>query len=292
LAIIFVVGNFKGGSGKTKICTMISFDKAIVQKKKTLMIDLDPQANATQILMRSANLEEIDKTMGNWLEDVKAARKDLGRDTGLNEVVPLSNYVTPLLPNLDIIAGSVGFRSFNGFINRVFEEDDFLGMSSFLKPFIDEISKDYEYIYIDVPPTISETTDNAFMSADYSIIAFQTTEESLDAVGRYISYQEALATNLGAQIEVIGILTTMLKSTSTYDQSKAEEANELYGNLVFDEYVPFSERLKNYSTEGIHLDTYKNGNFEQWDYRAHLPFINALVQIDNRIEFLESEGNE
>lgn len=286
---VFVVGNFKGGSGKTKICTMLAFDKAVVEGKKTLVIDLDPQANATQALLRTGDISSVNNTMGVWLKEVKSNMKE---STDYFSQSSLKPYITSILPNLDLIAGSVEFRSFNGFINRQFDEDDFVGMSSFLKPFIDEIAADYDFVYIDVLPTLSETTDNAIMASDYSIIAFQTTEESLDAIGRYITYQKALSENLGAKIEVIGILTCMVKPSSQYNQSKMDEAKEIYGDLLFDEIVPFSERLANYSNSGISLNKYMNGNYDQWDFRAHYPFIQTLYSIDQRIEYLENLKGE
>lgn len=281
---IFVVGNFKGGSGKTKICTMLAYDQAVVNKKKTLVIDLDPQANATQIFMRTANIDTVEYTMASWLDKVE---EEIETSNDLLETCSLKKYVTPVLNNLDIIAGAVGFRAFNGFINRNFKKDDFLGMSSFLKDFIKEVAEDYDYIYIDVLPTLSETTDNAIMAADYSVIAFQTTEESLNAIGRYITYQKALVDNLGGNIQVIGILTCMVKPSSQYNQSKMDEARILYDNLLFEDVVPFSERLANYSNTGILLNRYSNGNYDQWDFRAHEPFINTLASIDARANYLE-----
>ena len=62
LAKTFTVGNFKGGVGKTKITTMLAYDNARINKKKTLVIDIDPQANASDALARTANLDH-----SHWL---------------------------------------------------------------------------------------------------------------------------------------------------------------------------------------------------------------------------------
>ena len=67
-ATTYTVGNFKGGVGKTKIVTMLAFDNAVVNKKKTLVIDIDPQANASQILARTVDLDHIDKTIVDGIQ--------------------------------------------------------------------------------------------------------------------------------------------------------------------------------------------------------------------------------
>lgn len=61
----YVIGNFKGGVGKTKTVTMLAYESAIQKKRKTLVIDLDPQGNATSVLAKTGNIESIDKNITN-----------------------------------------------------------------------------------------------------------------------------------------------------------------------------------------------------------------------------------
>ena len=135
-ATTYTVGNFKGGVGKTKIVTMLAFDNAVVNKKKTLVIDIDPQANASQILARTVDLDHIDKTIVD----------------GINEE-DLSICITPIMENLDLIACDTSFRSFSNYVLANFEDEKEQIMV--LEKLLEPIKENYETIFIDVPPTIS-----------------------------------------------------------------------------------------------------------------------------------------
>lgn len=268
-ATTYVVGNFKGGVGKTKIVTMLGYDNAVIKKKKTLVVDLDPQANASQVLARTGNITDITKTI----------------TTGLQKM-DLTDCVTPIIENLDLIACDTSFRSFTKFVIKNF--DDEVEQISVLAKLLAPLKEVYDDIFIDVPPTISEFSDNAMVAANYSIIAFQTQEESLDGVKKYVGYQNFMVERYGINLQVIGILACMLKRDSDFDESKMREAKELYGTSVFDTVIHFQERLKTYSRDGIHLNKNKNGNYEQWDYRAHKIFIDVLNQVEARKQYLNS----
>lgn len=267
-ASTYVVGNFKGGVGKTKIVTMLGFDNAVIKKKKTLVVDLDPQANASQTLAKTGNIETINTTITNGLQNMD-----------------LTTCITPIIDNLDLIACDTSFRSFTKFIIKNY--DDELEQVSVLAKLLEPLKEIYDDIFIDVPPTISEFSDNAMIAADYSVIAFQTQEESLDGVKKYVSYQNYMIEKYDADLQVIGILACMLKPESTFDNMVMAEAKDLYGSSVFDTIVHFQERLKNYSRSGIRLKRNKNGKYDQWDFKAHQVFINILNQIEDRKKYLQ-----
>ena len=245
-ATTYTVGNFKGGVGKTKIVTMLAFDNAVVNKKKTLVIDIDPQANASQILARTVDLDHIDKTIVD----------------GINEE-DLSICITPIMENLDLIACDTSFRSFSNYVIANFEDEKEQIMV--LEKLLEPIKENYETIFIDVPPTISAYSDNAMAASDYSIIAFQTQEESLDGIGKYVGYQKFMINNYDIDLEVISIIACMLEPDDDLDKSVLSEAIDLYGSAVSKNIVNFQKRLKRYSREGISLKKYRNGNYDQWD---------------------------
>lgn len=267
-ATTYTVGNFKGGVGKTKIVTMLAFDNAVINKKKTLVIDIDPQANASQILARTVNMEHIEKTIVN----------------GINEN-DLSVCITPIMENLDLIACDTSFRSFSNYVitNYEDEKDQIMVLEKLLAPIKDR----YDAIFIDVPPTISAYSDNAMAASDYSIIAFQTQEESLDGIGKYIGYQKFMINKYNIDLEVISIIACMLEPDDDLDKNVLSDAINLYGAAVSQNIVNFQKRLKRYSREGISLKKYKNGNYDQWDYRAHETFIKILAELENRRKVFE-----
>lgn len=263
----FVVGNFKGGVGKTKIVVMLGYDNAIIRKRKTLIVDIDPQANATQNIARTFNIDRIETTITDGV-----AAGDL------------SVCITPVHENLDLIACNTNFRSFLTLVTSIDDENEKVNV---LRRLIDPLREKYDEIFIDVPPTISDFSDNAMAASDYSIIAFQTVEESLEGVHKYVKYQKFMIERYNIDLQVIEILPCMTESTDELDLEILEEAKEQYGTVVSENIIYFQKRLKRYSRNGISLRKYKNGNFDQWDYKAHAPFIDLLSEIDSRREFLQ-----
>lgn len=269
IAITYTVGNFKGGVGKTKIVTMLAFDNALIQNKKTLVLDLDPQANASQILARTDNIDSVNKTVTDAVNQFS-----------------FDGCITPIAPNLDLIACDTSFRSFSKYILTNYDKE--IDQISVIAKLLQPLKNEYDMIYIDVPPTISEYSDNAMAASNYSIIAFQTQEESLDGVGKYIQYQNFMVDRYNIKLQVIAIVSCMLMPDSQLDNDILLEAKKLYGTAVLDTVITYQNRLKRYSREGILLSKYKNGNYDQWDYKAHEVFINILNEIEQRHIFLQN----
>lgn len=272
-ATIITVGNFKGGVGKTKMVTMLSYCNAVLQKKKTLILDIDPQGNASQIAARTANISEIKKT----ISDAIIPRNG-------KEPVPITDVLVPITENLDLIACDTSFRDFTKVVNNYPDERD---QVNFLNNLIEPLKEIYDFIFIDVPPTISEFSDNAMAASDYSVIAFQTQEESLDGVDKYVSYQNFMVDKFNIDLQVIAIVACMVEPDDNLDKQILSEAKEKYGDAVADTIITHQKRLKKYSREGIHLNTYSNGNYDQWDFKAHDGFNKVLNEINDRIAYLK-----
>ncbi|MCH4170844.1 MAG: AAA family ATPase [Lactobacillus sp.] len=270
-ARVMTVGNFKGGVGKTKIVTMLAYDNAQVRHKKTLVLDLDPQGNASQVLAKTANIERIDKTITDAISSGSIAE-----------------CITPVMENLDLVACNTSFRSFSKFVLTNFESE--IEQISVIRNLLKPIKEKYDSIFIDVPPTISEFSDNAMAASDYSIIAFQTQEESLDGVSKYVGYQNFMVDRYNINLQVIAIVACMIEPDDNLDQTILNEAREQYGDAVLDTVITFQKRLKRYSREGIYLQKNKNGKFDQWDYKAHDNFIKILSELDARDAFLTANA--
>lgn len=270
-AITYVVGNFKGGVGKTKIVTMLAYDNALIKNKRTLVVDMDPQGNASQVLARTGNIEKIENTI----------------TTGLKKM-DLTDCVTPIMDNLDLIACDTSFRSFTKFVIKTYDNE--LDQVSLMSKLLAPLKEQYDTIFIDVPPTISEFSDNAMVAADYSLIAFQTQEESFDGIKKYVGYQNFMVERYGIDLQVVGIIACMLKPDSKIDINVMEEAREEYGSAVLDTIITYQERLKRYSRTGIHLEKNNNGNYEQWDFKAHKVFIDILNFVEARTKTLRESN--
>ncbi|MHC5250642.1 ParA family protein [Enterococcus sp. HY326] len=267
-ATTYTVGNFKGGVGKTKSATQLAYDNAKFKNRKTCLVDIDPQANATKIMAKTGNVREIKSTITDALQS--------------NDIL---SCVVNIDGNLDLVACDTRFRAFSKYVNSFDDEKEKIQVLAKLLAPLKEI---YDDIFIDVPPTISEYTDNAMAASDYTIIAFQTTDESFDGVKKYVGYQQYMVKTFGIKLQIIGIVACMIDPDDVLDEDILKEAKALYGDNVFSNIVRFQKRLKRYSREGIYIKKYKNGNYDQWDYQAHNVFIQILNEMEARRKFLEA----
>lgn len=257
-----VVGNFKGGVGKTKVAVMASWELSHEMNKKVLLIDMDPQANATTLIARSSGITEIPSSIFEGFE-----KGDL------------SDIVMSVNDNLDIIPAAVSFKNLPKFLYGRFKED--LDQVSYLNKLLEPLKDKYDYIFIDVPPTISDYSDNAMMAADYVLIILQAQELSLEGAETYISYLQFMIDEYDAYIQVAGVLPVLLRPGGRVDHATVERAKELFGDdNVFENYVKHLERLKAWDITGI---TYKDHH----DKKAHQLFQDVVSEMLEKIEHFE-----
>lgn len=257
-----VVGNFKGGVGKTKVAVMASWEMAHEMNKKVLLIDMDPQANATTLIARSVGITEIESSIFEGFENGD-----------------LSKSILNVKQNLDLIPAAVSFKNLPKFLYGRFSDD--IDQVSYLKTLLEPLKKNYDYIFIDVPPTISDYSDNAMMAADYVLIILQAQELSLEGAETYISYLQFMIDEYRAYIQVAGVLPVLLRPGGRVDHATVERAKELFGeDNVFENYVKHLERLKAWDITGI---TYKDHH----DKRAHQIFIEVVQEMLDKIDHFE-----
>ena len=271
---VYVVGNFKGGVGKTKTVTMLAYTSAVYNHEKTLVIDLDPQANASSVLAKTGGIDTIEKNVydGFLQED-------------------LQNQITPVMENLDMISAVTQFRNLPKLLMSKFPNDD-LAQISYLDKLIQPLKETYDSIYIDVPPTISDFSDNAMMAADYCIIVLQTQELSLDGAQTYIDYMQYLINTYDKDLQVLGRVPCMLRPGGRVDDKVLADAKGKYGNNVLDTIVKYQERLKVYDVEGIQLKTNASKTPDQWDLKAHKVFKDVLNELDEHEQEFEEVGGK
>lgn len=270
-ASVYVVGNFKGGVGKTKTVTMLSYISATRKNRKTLVIDLDPQANATSVLAKTGDISEVKTSITNGI---------INGD--------LEPEIIHVINNLDIIAANVKFRNFGKMLMKMFPDDE-LAQITYLKKLIEPLKEKYDSIYLDVPPTISDFSDNAMMASNHCIVILQTQELSMDGTKTYINYMQYLIDTYGTKLDVIGILPCMLQPKARVDKKVMHEAKEMYGNNVLNSIVKYQERLKAYDAEGIAMGHMFNGKPDHWDKVAHDLYENILDELDEHEKALSGE---
>lgn len=241
MAKIITFGNFKGGTGKTTNSTMFA-NELSNRGIKTLLIDMDPQGNATNLFLKTKNyltdeLTIFEKTLMSAISDED-----------------LVSAVITIKDNLDLLPSSADFSLFPRYMEKIPNYAE--RVETFAK-LLAPVKENYDYIIIDIPPTISLITDSALFASDYCIIVMQTHERSLQGAEAFIRYiQDEVIDNFQApRLDVLGILPVLLKNGAPVDVNTLEEAISIFGqNNVFKNTIRNMERLKRYDITGITSD--------------------------------------
>ncbi len=229
--------NFKGGVGKTSISTLSSYLLA-ERKKKTLLIDLDPQSNATEI---------VKETFKN-LPDPKTSFYE-----GLLKL-DLSDSIVSATDYLDVIPADWSLSLWSSKVESYKERDRNL----ILKNLIARFKQDYDYIIIDVPPTLSVFTNNAILACDYISLILQTQRQAYTSVLKTAEYLNQLRDDYSASFKLVGVILYLVKKNARVDKIISETAKDSFGEAVFANTIQTRERVKAFSNDGIK-------NKDMWD---------------------------
>ena len=251
-------GNMKGGVGKTTNSVMTAYQLAKLGYK-TLVCDLDPQANATQLLRRTYGLQQstdlqIGKTMMVALteENIKPA-------------------IVNIMDNLYLLPSSEDFKNYPDFLEMKFmldkekiESGDSTTLQSEMSKvkeqriayFSQQLAKvrdEYDFIIIDVPPTLSVFTDSAIYATDYVIIVLQTQQRSLDGAETFFEYLQQMYNDYAnIDFDILGVLAVLLKNNVGLDNQILQDAEADFGKyMLFNQIIRHMERLKRYDRTGI-----------------------------------------
>lgn len=198
--------NRKGGTGKTTASINLSSIMALKKKKKVLLIDLDPQANASTYL--DVYVEDGDKYVGNILCD----------DLGIDEVVQGTNiknfYLIPSHSNLDDACDVMA---------------DMPSKEYILKNKLKEVENEYDYVFIDCPPGRNTTTVNALVASDYTILPCEASEFGVDSITAMNGFIVNIQRNFNSELKIAGILFPKRENTKVQDMY----ANHIKRNLGY-----------------------------------------------------------
>lgn len=268
-ANIYVIGNFKGGVGKSTCAQMLGFESAINKNRKTLIIDTDMQGNTSDVM----ELTHMNFNDGKSLEY---------RNT-INDVLmngkPVESAIYNIIDNLDIMPADISFEMYQDWVKEKYPST--LEQINYFSNVLDPLREKYDAIYLDVPPSISVYSKSAMYFADWAIIVLQTQVKSMRNAQQYIEYMEFFTEEFNHDIKVAGVIPFMLEKSDAVDKEMYALAKETYGEHLLKNVVLKNSRLKRYDGSGITIERTKIGNMKQWDKKAHELFVEILTELDN-----------
>ena len=231
MQIISVI-NQKGGVGKTT--TVINLAAGLVQQdKKVLVIDLDPQGNATTGLGLS-NLENSSETIYGVLNGTKT----------ILEVIKKTDY-----KNLDIVSSNVDLSGLE--VETAGDSERAFILKGKLTAYLNDSRGSYDYILIDCPPSLSLITVMALVSSHSLVVPLQTEFFALEGLTQLMKTIERIKVSLNPELQIRGILLTMYDKRNKLSAQVEKEARDYFNEKVYETVIPRNVRLSEAPSHGM-----------------------------------------
>ena len=250
---IISVANQKGGVGKTT--TTVNLSTILAKKgKKVLLIDTDPQGNATSGLgvSKDVELSVYDILIG-----------DTEFDETLQETAIKNLKVCP--SNISLAGAEVQLVSMMSREQR-------------LKTKLDKIKDQYDYILIDCPPSLGLVTLNAFTASDSVLIPVQCEYFALEGLGQLINTINLVKKHLNKEIQIEGALLTMYDARTNLSNQVVKEVKKYFEDKVYKTVIPRNVRLSEAPSYGMPITEYDP---RSKGAKSYMKFAKEFLKINN-----------